>query len=246
MQGTARAAPCIFISFRENEKQSHSREDFAIWKLLDWKSPSKSVMIPLNKLSEEVLSMKKKLSPLMIAHLALMAVLACASLVSIVVILAKGASADFRLYYGSFSAGIHIASILNIAALGCGMIYLLQGYSKKAAGCYKAFLALTAVFSVFNIYSSFVLRGIGLHVILLAVKVILLLLLAFGKDLGKRKTWIIFFLIVGIDVFVMFTGKTQSVLAYRIVAYLSKLLMDGTIGLAIRGKYADKDARGTR
>ena len=190
--------------------------------------------------------MTKKYSPLMIIHLILMSLLIVFVLVSTVATLAGVKTIDSQLFFDSFSAGVYILAILNIAALGCGIIYLLQGYSKKAASYYKAFMVLTAALSVLNIYSVYVFRGFCLGVILIAVKVILLLALAFWKDLGKRNTWILFAIIIGIDLYIFVSSNHQNYLLYRLAFVLSKLLMDGTIGLAIRGKYVDKDARGTK
>ena len=53
-------------------------------------------------------------------------------------------------------------------------------------------------------------------------------------------------IIVVIDLlFGILFGSDSSVAVYRLIIVISKLVMDGTIGFAIRGKYQDKAARGT-
>jgi hypothetical protein len=186
--------------------------------------------------------MKKQLTPLMIAHLGLMLLMIAAT----VVFLVSEKTPAFEEYFGSLSTCLSIMAFVNIAALCCGVFYLLQGYSKNDANFYTTFLALTAVCCAINVYTGFVIRGFGLAVILMIVKVIALGVLALGKDLGKRNSMILLAVMIVIDLIVFFTSFEQSVMTYKLTAMLSKLVADGTVGLAIRGKYDDKDARGSK
>lgn len=79
---------------------------------------------------------------------------------------------------------------------------------------------------------------------MICVRIVILLLIAFGKDLGKRNTWILFYIVLAIDLLygILFVPHKYLVLLI-IVGVIGKLVIDGTIGLAIRGKYADKEAR---
>ena len=186
--------------------------------------------------------MKKQLTPLMFAHLALMLLMIAAS----VVFLVSEKTPAFEEYFGSLSTILSIMAFVNIAALCCGIFYLMQGYSKNDAHFYKTFLALMAVCCAINVYTDFVISGFGLGVILLIVKVVALGALALWKDLGKRNSMILLAVLIVIDLIVFFTSFEQSVMTYKLTATLSKLVADGTVGLAIRGKYYDKDARGTK
>ena len=186
--------------------------------------------------------MKKQLTPLMIAHLALMVLMIIAS----VVFLVSQKTPAFETYFGSLSASLSIMAFVNIAALCCGIFYLLQGYSKNDANFYKTFLGLMAVCCAINVYTGFAIRGFGLGVILMIVKVVALGVLVLWKDLGKRYSLILLAVMIAIDLIVFFTSFDQSVMTYKLTATLSKLVADGTVGLAIRGKYDDKDARGTK
>ena len=189
--------------------------------------------------------MKKKLSPLMMFHLALMAILALATLVSLIVLLMGNGADNVDVYYGAFSFGPQVSALLNLAALACGIIYLLKGYRKEASNYYKAFIAMMAAFYAITAYPGYVTDGFSVGVILQMVKIILLLVLAFAKDLGKRNTWIVFWVMIAVyAVFLMVKNNFAGMALYRIVVVFSKLVMDGTIGLAIKGKYDDKDARG--
>lgn len=65
-------------------------------------------------------------------------------------------------------------------------------------------------------------------------------------EIATLKTSIIFGAILAMDlIFGILFNSQGNAAAYRFVSVLPRLLMDGTIGLAIKGKYDDKDARGT-
>ena len=151
-----------------------------------------------------------------------------------------------------------ILNLVNVIALSAGITYILERYGKRAASVYKAFMLLTAVSCVFYAITavsrmnaaelSVGAASVFLRTILpMALKLILLLVLAFGKDLGKRNTWIVFGVILVLDVIysVLWIIPGEQALV-RVTTIFARLAMTGTIGLAIRGKYADKDARGTK
>ena len=86
--------------------------------------------------------------------------------------------------------------------------------------------------------------------ILYAIKIILLLLLAYKKDLGREKTWIIFYMVVAVDiaalVVMLIIIATGSFDFGSIIGVIAALVADATLWLAIHGKYADKASRGTK
>lgn len=201
---------------------------------------------------------EKSLTPLMRCHLALMAVLAVMSIVSIVSLLSgavmSGAMLPAR-YKTSMIFEI-VLNVVNVIALSAGIVYIQERYGKRAAAVYKAFLVSAAVSCVFCAVTGayrltaadavpaaqYVLRA----VLPMAVKLVLLLLLAFGRDLGKRNSWIIFGVILVLDVIYSLLCIVPGDMGFAwITTVFARLVMDGTIGLSIRGKYADKDARGT-
>lgn len=192
--------------------------------------------------------MKKKFTPMMWCHLILTAALIILSCISVVVLLTGSGDQNAELIDASRTAlNCYIAvNIVNILALICSMIYLSSGFSKKAAPYYKAFLALVACSTVFAAIAHISSQGFGFAGVLLIAKIPLLLILAFGKNMGKRNTWICFYIMLALDLAVGFTFiGIQHIVAQQFISVISRLAMTGAIGLAIKGKYDDKAARGT-
>ena len=76
--------------------------------------------------------------------------------------------------------------------------------------------------------------------------ILALLALLFIKDLGKTKTWIIFFILLAMELVLAVLTFDKNEVMSSIAGNLSRLVLDGTIGIAIREKYADKAARKAR
>ena len=190
----------------------------------------------------------KKLGPIKIVHFALIALLMAFSVYSAIRMFSGAAEANrtMMILYG-------IVNVINICALCASAVYLWNSYGKQAANWYKAFLYLNVVVTllllvvdIFYIPVNFVLIS---SIILLAVKAAALLVLVFKKDLGKKNTWIVFYVLLGLDVVLIvltFINVTRDSLVFMIHGSASRLINDLTIALAIRGKYADKEKRGSK
>lgn len=197
--------------------------------------------------------MKKKLSPIMIVHLVLLILMILFNTFSAIMIL-NGGGAESPSSAEQLSIYLYgIISILNIIAFVCGIVYLLKRYSKQGAALYKAFMLLFFIIQLLYIWlniqsNSYAhLNNFVPSVILASLRAIFFLVFAFWKNLGKRNTWIIFGVYFAMNIISMLLFSDSSyVTLYIIISSLSGLVKDGTIGLAIRGKYADKDARGTK
>ncbi|MBR4257009.1 MAG: hypothetical protein IKQ18_07560 [Clostridia bacterium] len=195
--------------------------------------------------------MKKKLSPLMIVHLILMVVQ---------IIGCIGATAAFIGKLGEAAGGKEtVGIVLNVimmllimSMLTVGIVYLLMQYGKQAASFYKAFLILhisvavmtTVIYVFFSEPNVLYITGS----IIYAVKIAILLILAFWRDLGKKKTWILFYILLSLDLAILLLAIVyMAINGFNItfMGFVSALVADGTIGLSVRGKYADKDKRGT-
>ena len=206
----------------------------------------------------------KKFTPLMICHLVMMAVLALLSVAAAVIICNKAYALPGE-GYATWKSAIYTTgtmSIIEIVALIVGILYLASGYSKSAAGFYKAFLTISALSAAVaiipdvlsmqagNVLDGAVIgsNGVNLTRILLHIcEVVILLLLAFGKDLGKHRTWIFFGVLLALNVMISILSLFYAhSFLITLLHSLIHLLMTGTIGLAIKGKYDDKDARGTK
>lgn len=206
---------------------------------------------------------EKKFTSLMWVHLIMMVVLAILS-IGTAVFLLNGVTTNNIEEIATWRSSVifNICLIMiNALALISGVIYLLKGYRKDAASFYKTFMMLNAVSAVvFALMALSVMQTSNsvegmqiasnvmyiLCVFLMVIKAVLLFVLTFGQNLGKRNSWIIFCVILAIDIVVGLLFKTSGSWApFRFVSALPRLFMAGTIGLSIKGKYDDKDARGT-
>ncbi len=178
--------------------------------------------------------MKKPIpTALKVAHLSIMGILMALNLIMAIINSMDGIFVQVFL------------NVFNMIALACGFIYVSRNYEKAAAKWYKAFILVTTIPNIIIAVYSFSERGPGPYLALLVVKIALLVVIAFWKDLGKNDTWYMFAALFVLDIIFIFVfGKGEDVEQFRIIAVASKLVLTGTIGLAIAGKYADKAARG--
>lgn len=196
----------------------------------------------------------RKLTPLMTIHMILMIVLVFFHLASTVVNIGViGFSAEEINNTGRTVIRLRgFFNIANIAALVFGILYVWNQYSKNAARYYKAFLLLhiiqTLLLIVLNSASGTSLDyysagALALH----GLKVLFLMIILFWRDFGESNTWKLFFILLVFDVAgsVLTIVSSTGSLAFRIGSSVSRLVLDGTIALAINGKYADKARRGT-
>lgn len=199
----------------------------------------------------------RKNTALMFCHLAVMVLLMMVSIYLVFSIVSGIVAPQFRVYYDTFGSYIGIFAIwnfVNALALICGIIYLRRGYTKAAANYYKAFILLLMLASVVLAVLNYINQGLGSGTIMMLIKIIILAVLTFGRDLGKTKTWLLFTVLVILDILFgivsyMYPGSVEmtanDLTGIRLAVLFSRLIMDLTIAFAIRGKYEDKDARGT-
>ena len=193
----------------------------------------------------------KMFSPLRIVHLVLMIGLMLCSGFSTVMFL--GGFDLFVAGKDKSEAILNGCSTMAVTVmLLTGILYLLHGYKKNAAVYYKTFILLLVLVNLMVIILDVIYTTLTILIIvksvLYAIKIILLLLLAFKKDLGREKTWIIFNMVVVVDIaalvlmlIITFTGSFDF---GSIMGVIAALVADATLGLAIHGKYADKKSRG--
>ena len=180
---------------------------------------------------------ENRFTPLMYCHLFALILVAVVSAVSFSALLKGDATLSLS------GIWMHVSLLLSVI---CGILYLCSGYSKRSAIYYKAFMLLKVFCNLFHLNIAVAHRGFDLAAIIICVKIILLLALAFWKNLGKKNTWILFYILLTADLFYGIYFALNKVTLHMIVSdTLANLLTDGTIGLAIKGKYDDKDARGT-
>ena len=154
-------------------------------------------------MTKEVYKAVKKSSPLKIAHLVLMIAMACGTV---------GAAVNFIVGYHNASANTErLSNLMNVflmafilAMLVFGAMYLMKGYAKQAANDYKAFMILHIIVCVLTIYIDLSFYKVNALMIAISVvnacKAVLLLILAFGKDIGRSRTWILFYILLALDI----------------------------------------------
>ena len=191
---------------------------------------------------------EKKCSPLAICHLVVMAVVAAFSLYSAIRLTALGFDPGVYQNSAAIRTGIFLMAAMHIAnmcALICCVFYARRGYQKEDAAYYKTFLVIMAVACVLAIIASVLFGNVMPGVVFMGLKILLLLILAFLKDMGKLNTLMIFFIMLLVDVIYAFIGVVpDGYMLFKVISTVSNLLINATVLLAIRGKYADKEERG--
>ena len=142
--------------------------------------------------------------------------------------------------------------LVILAMLIVGILYLVKGYTKQAAVYYKQFLILNVAVCVLTVLIDLCFYQVNTWMIIISVlnvcKIIFLLLMAFGKDLGEKKTWTILYMLLAADGLKLIFAIVNMVgigFDFSFLGYVTALISDGTIGLAVRGKYENKKMRGS-
>ena len=143
-----------------------------------------------------------------------------------------------------------LTCLLFALAMIFGFLYANKGYSKEAHNYYKAMMCFYALASLVPIITAFRVSGFNLVALIAIIKFVLLLVLGFGKDLGKKNTWIIFYIYLVLELLFfpsmqVINPAPSTALPAHIPAILSRLVIAGILGLCVEAKYRDKDARGT-
>ncbi|MBP5288273.1 MAG: hypothetical protein J6Z79_00180 [Clostridia bacterium] len=192
---------------------------------------------------------EKKLNLPTICHLVLMGLLCALSVVSVVIIFSGSVPAGFETSGENYRTTITlygVAHILNALALICGGVYLIKGSGKNVATLYKCFILLVSLGVLSRLIGTFIHPGFGLSVCLMIAILIALLVLTFVKDLGKRNSMIVLCVLLLLELVQGIVSFDVNEVLSSIVGNLSRLVLAGTIGIAMSAKYADKEARGTK
>ena len=187
----------------------------------------------------------KKKAPL-IAHVVLMGLLCALSIVSAIIIFTGNIPSGFEASeatYKTTAALYGAAHVVNALALVCGITYLLKGSGKSAAIWYKALVLLIALGVTLRLVGTLIHPGFGVNACLMIVIILALLALRFIKNLGKTRTWIIFCILLALELVLAVLTFDKNEIMASIAGNLSRLVLDGTIGIGIYEKYADKARR---
>ncbi len=193
----------------------------------------------------------KKNSPLKILHLALMVILMFCSSFSTVMFFTRNEAAvagkgEMEVILNGCSTMVVVLMLIT------GILYLVHGYKKNAAVYYLAFILLLVLVNVLVVLIDVLYTQktplIIIKCILYSAKSIVLLIMAFGKNLGKKMTWTLLYVVVALDIagmIVMLIYMFQNGFDFALMGVVAAIVADVTIGLAIRGKYQDKESRGS-
>ena len=199
------------------------------------------------RISDKTFNTLSKIQKVLLAIMAIASIIMC-----ILMVFTAGALPDSDTKIPTYSFAL--TCLAFALAMICGFIYANKDYSKpahryyKAMMCFYAFSAFIPIIAVFSVFSFN-------PVLLISItKFVLLLILGFGKDLGKKNTWIIFYIVLVLEL--LFSPALDAISAasstavpisvgYSIPATLSRLVIVGMFGLCVEAKYRDKDARGT-
>ncbi|WP_035768700.1 hypothetical protein [Butyrivibrio sp. NC2002] len=190
----------------------------------------------------------KKASLLIMIHVVLMALMVVGTTGAMIHFIVDSINTDVTGFSNQANA---FMMLVILAMLIVGILYLVKGYTKRAAVYYKLFLILNVAVCILTIFIDLCFYRVTIWMITISVlnvcKIILLLLMAFGQDLGEKRTWQIFYMLLAADGLKLILAIINMVgigFDFSFLGYVTALISDGTIGLAIRGKYENKKMRG--
>ena len=169
------------------------------------------------------------------------------------IVRAKGSDdfeAKIRIY------NIALNNLVFASAMICGYIYASRGYTKDASKFYKAFLCLYAFSTIIQIATTYRSTGLTILSASCVIRFVLVLVLGFVKDLGKKNTWNVFYILIAFELLVapfslsnlssIGAEANGAVAGYLVYNAIVRLVTTGILGLCIEAKYRDKEARGSK
>ena len=184
----------------------------------------------------------KKYLPLKVIHIALMVVALFISVIAMVTTLQKVITSSASLYY-------FLISITKMLALLSGIYYIVNGYKKQDAQYYKLFVFFLLAFEVVYTANQMLVGTTTLLAYCELIPLVLMTILAVGKNLGKKNTMIYAGLVFLCKVVICVTNLRQYIgLGTLNLSTTSDLLSSIILALTIIfmaiGKYVDKAERG--
>lgn len=160
---------------------------------------------------------------------------------------------DFANKANTYNIIVIAVNVLTIIALVFSLIYMYKEYKKSAHVSYKIFLYLYLVIWIFETIAAFVfVDAMTINRILFILVLIVLFVLACGKNLGEKKSKVLgaalIVLSICIAIFVLLkfvNDKNPIPIVINIFSgYLLYILLSSTTYIMIVGKYIDKASRG--
>ena len=152
------------------------------------------------------------------------------------------------------SVGISIIfSLIKCIAMVAGLYYCLKGFGKDNAKYFKTFfimlLAFDAIITILDIYTMITASAVAkmiCPVILNLLTAVCVAVIAFGKDLGLKKSLI--FILAGLvfEIVVFVLSITMATGLANIITCFGNMLIMVIAVMFVLAKYADKEARGRK
>lgn len=152
--------------------------------------------------------------------------------------------------YG-LSKGFNFQLVVNLLAIAVEAAYFLDGYRKKSNKLFRAFMGFLTVKEGYALLSMTVIENqsfIPCFIVLVIYSGILVL--AVGKDLGKRVSFIIGYAVVFLSLICVISGAvivppTNSLGILILVYNLTRLIINLELLVMLIAKYRDKHIRHT-
>jgi len=146
--------------------------------------------------------------------------------------------------------------ILNISALGLSLVYLFYGYKKFAASYFMFFMVFLAIKEGLALYSMIVDEKVPVYAAAIVGTMMLsYLCLAFIKNLGKKKSFIICGIILLLSLVTLISGlvytpiviTAKTIVGLQLAMFnLTRVLMAIILIIMVYAKYEDKYSRGSK
>lgn len=154
------------------------------------------------------------------------------------------------LFYSELDTVRLVGSIAATLALASGLVYSVRGYRKSAHVFYSLFMFLFAVSCFVKVIVGYVSEPTTINYFIMftgAVSFLVLIVLAFGKNLGVSKSAKFAFVIFGLNfiVFVMELG-TMGNNSPSFAFHFQELVLSILVLIFVISKYDNKEARGSK
>lgn len=135
--------------------------------------------------------------------------------------------------------------LCNAAAMVFGLLYLIYDYKKDVAKYYRWFMILVGLSFTFRAVRTVLDDKPLVRTVMTVVSLITLLVFAFKKDLGRKNTWIVYGVLLAVELLMKTRVQSTNYNFAILSSGFSNYLLISTIGLMINGKYFDKRMRNT-
>ena len=157
-----------------------------------------------------------------------------------------GVVTSVRLFFSSSEWLLIAYRAINIVALVFALFYILYGYTKNAAGYYKTYGYLLFLSILITSITAFQRTTKNLTIISCAALIIVSAILAFGKDLGKKNSFILCGVLVLGELVNSYAVYNLYGLQKTFETCAINLVIVCLYGIMTYAKYLDKAERGTK